>query len=96
MTPALLDGNAVAGLLEDVFGADMTSAGATCAGCGAVAVLAELAVYARGPGTVVRCRGCGTAVMVLVTVRGTTCVDLAGLRELEPPPAAPVEAEAAR
>ena len=51
-----------------------------CAYCGAPARLAELVVYLRAPGTVVRCRACGKIVIVLVTVRETTCVDVAGFR----------------
>ena len=43
-----LDGNAIAGELLDVFGAERTTARGACAGCGAVAEVAELAVYAQG------------------------------------------------
>ena len=35
MDDRMLDGNAVAGLLEEVFAVEMTSAIATCDGCGA-------------------------------------------------------------
>jgi hypothetical protein len=79
-----LDGNAIAGLLFDVFGAETTTATGTCAGCGARALVAELEVYLCAPGTVVRCRSCGAVEMVLVTIRGITCVDLGGLAALEP------------
>jgi hypothetical protein len=81
---AALDGNAIGGLLYDVFGAEMTAATGVCAGCGASGPVAELEVYVRAPGTVVRCRSCGSVLMVLVTVRGVTCVDLRGLAALEP------------
>jgi hypothetical protein len=40
-----LDGNAIAGLLHEVFGAEMTTATGTCAHCGAAAQVAELVVY---------------------------------------------------
>jgi DNA-directed RNA polymerase subunit RPC12/RpoP len=79
-----LDGNAIAGLLFDVFGAETTAATGTCASCGARALVAEYQVYLRAPGTVVRCRSCGSVVMVFATVRGITCVDLRGLDALEP------------
>ena len=39
---------------------------------GRAAMAAETDVYLRAPGTVVRCRSCGSALMVFVTVRGTT------------------------
>ena len=79
-----LDGNAIAGLLAEVFGAEMTTSVGTCGACGAVSQLAELAVYPPGPGTVVRCRACEAVLMVFVSIRGVTCVDLRGLAALEP------------
>ena len=77
-----LDGNAIAGLLLDVFGTELTTATGVCVHCGAAGVLAELVVYARAPGTVVRCRSCAGVLMVLVEARGITCVDLRGLERL--------------
>jgi DNA-directed RNA polymerase subunit RPC12/RpoP len=66
-----LDGNAIAGQLFELFGREMTAATGACASCGANARVAELRVYARAPGSVVRCPACGSVVMVLVDVRGT-------------------------
>ena len=68
-----LDGNAIGGLLLEVFGAELTAATGTCAHCGAVAQVAELVVYLEAPGTVVRCRGCGEVVLRLVTANGLRC-----------------------
>jgi Family of unknown function (DUF6510) len=81
-----LDGNAIAGRLLDVFGTEMTTARVVCAHCGASGYLAEIEVYVQAPGTVARCRTCRSILMVLVEVRGITCVDLRGLAELEPTP----------
>jgi hypothetical protein len=81
-----LDGNAIAGLLFDAFGGEMTTATGVCATCGARAQVAELVVYVRAPGAVVRCRTCGSVLMVIVTARGTNCVDLGGLASLERAP----------
>ncbi len=81
-----LDGNAIAGPLFDVFGAEMTTAGCVCAGCGARFLAAEVEVYLQAPGTVARCRSCRAILIVLVTIRGRTCVDLRGLAALEPAP----------
>ena len=78
-----LDGNAIAGQLVEVFGVELTTATGVCGTCGASARVAETAVYLRAPGTVVRCRSCDAVLMVLVAVRGTTCVDLRGLARLE-------------
>lgn len=80
-----LDGNAIGGLLIDVFGAEMTAAGSTCGTCGTTRPVAELVVYLRAPGTVVRCRTCGTVLMVFVKAHGMTSVDLRGLASLAQP-----------
>ena len=82
MEDSALDGNAIGGLLHEVFGAEMTTAVGTCGSCGAVRQVAELVVYRPGLGTVVRCRSCQSVLMVLVEVRGVTCVDLQGLASL--------------
>ena len=80
-----LDGNAIAGLLAHVFGEEMTTATGTCAACGASGDVATFAVFTRAPGTVARCRACASVLMVLVTIREITCVDLRGLVSLERP-----------
>jgi uncharacterized protein DUF6510 len=79
-----LDGNAIAGTLYEVFGAEMTTATGVCAHCGAVGQVAELVVYLQAPGIVVRCRSCSGLLMVLVEARGIVCVDLQGVDSLEP------------
>jgi hypothetical protein len=78
----MLDGNAIAGTLADMFDAEMTLAIATCVGCGSSACLGEAAVYARAPGVVVRCRRCDNPLMIFVERRGLTCVDLRGIAAL--------------
>jgi uncharacterized Zn finger protein len=80
-----LDGNAVAGQLFEVFGREMTVATGTCAHCGDAAQIAELRVFSRAPGTVVRCRSCGSVVIVLVEIRGVTRVMLDDYDLLERP-----------
>ena len=77
-----VDGNAIGGMLIDVFGTEMTAASSTCATCGAIRPVAELVVYRRAPGTVVRCRTCANVLMVFVQAHGRTCVDLQGLAVL--------------
>jgi uncharacterized membrane protein len=83
-----LDGNAIGGLLQEVFGADMTDAEATCGACGATGPVAATAVYMRGPGSVVRCPRCSVMLMVISQIRGMNCVDLGGLTALVPTEAA--------
>jgi len=78
-----LDGNAIAGLLMEVFGEDMTTTIGVCGNCGARGPVAETTVYMRAPGVVVRCRSCTAILMVFSRVREVTTVDLLGLRSLE-------------
>jgi Family of unknown function (DUF6510) len=78
-----LDGNAIGGLLHEVFGTEMTAATGTCATCGATGPVAETVVYLNAPGTVVRCRICSSLLMVIVRVREMNCVDLRGLAALQ-------------
>ena len=80
-----LDGNGAAGLLQEVFGAAMTVAVATCASCGSAMQLGESVLYAGGPGTVIRCRSCEGLLVVITQVRGRHCVDLMGIRALDTP-----------
>jgi hypothetical protein len=79
-----LDGNAIAGLLHEVFGAEMTTAIGTCATCGASGQLAETMVYLRAPGTVARCRSCTSVLIVVVKGKDVNCVDVRGLATLAP------------
>jgi Family of unknown function (DUF6510) len=78
----VLDGNAIGGLLFEVFGTEMTAATGRCDRCGTAAQVAELAVYRPGPGTVARCRHCDNVLMVFVQMHGVTCVDTRGLASL--------------
>ena len=80
-----IDGNGIGGLLIDAFGKEMTAVSSTCATCGARRPVAELIVYQRAPGTVVRCRTCGNVVMVLVERGDSIDVDLSGLASLGNP-----------
>jgi Family of unknown function (DUF6510) len=78
-----LDGNAIAGTLFEHFGTEMTTALGTCAHCGTRSQIAELAVYTRAPGAVVRCRHCRNVVIVLVTIRSQLHVDSSAFRMQE-------------
>jgi hypothetical protein len=78
----VLDGNAIGGMLLEVFGTEMTTATGACGSCGTAGQVAELAVYRPGLGTVVRCRHCDNVLMVFVERRGVTCVDMRGLASM--------------
>ncbi len=65
----VLDGNAIGGVLGEVFIHDLTAARATCGGCGAIEHVGAEMAYTRGPGLVLRCRHC-QAVLIVVSRRG--------------------------
>ena len=77
-----LDGNAIAGELFAAFGREMTIASGTCMSCATTSQIAELRVYSRAPGSVLRCAGCGGVAIVLVDIRGRPRIDLAGFELL--------------
>ena len=83
MESRVLDGNAIGGLLRELFGVELTAAPCTCSGCGAREEVARLDVYVDCPGVVVRCRHCGQVLITVVRRREQTCVDLRGTRRLE-------------
>jgi Family of unknown function (DUF6510) len=82
MDALMLDGNAVAGLLQEVFAVEMTTALETCGGCGATEPIGAVHVY-RGAGVVLRCPHCGNDLGTIVQGRGRTWITLAGTRALE-------------
>ena len=77
-----VDGNAIGGLLHEVFGREMTGAGSVCGNCGDARPVGELVAYLQAPCTVVRCRTCESVLMVFAKVHGRTCVDLLGVADL--------------
>ena len=78
-----LDGNAVAGLLSEVFVPEVTAAGARCDGCGAIEAVGALRAYVDGPGAVLRCVHC-EGVLLRIVRDGNRCwIDLRGLQWLQ-------------
>ena len=67
-----LDANAIAGMLEELFGADMTTADSKCDACGREGQVGTLLAFTHAPGVILRCPAC-TAVMLRMveTPRGT-------------------------
>jgi hypothetical protein len=76
-----LDGNAIGGLLLELFGADLTAAESVCGGCGAHEEVARLDVY-FGAGVVVRCRHCENVMIRIVQGPKRTWLDLSGTASL--------------
>ena len=82
MDALMLDGNAVAGLLQEVFAVEVTTAVATCATCGAADAVGATHVY-RGAGFVLRCAYCDNPLVKIVRSDERMWIDLSGIRTLE-------------
>ena len=80
MDDTALDANAVAGMLVEIFGSEMTAVPSRCAHCGNRAQLGTLRAYGlNGPGVVLRCSTCTQVVMrVMRREDGTFLVDARG------------------
>jgi Family of unknown function (DUF6510) len=77
-----LDGNAAAGILQEIFPFEMTLVQATCTNCGATDAIGALAVYMHGMGTIVRCPSCDNALIRVAHVKGRYWLDMRGVRVL--------------
>ena len=74
-----LDGNAAAGMMSEIFVKEMTSARATCAGCGASGPVGALISYGQAMGVVLRCPDCGAAMLRMVRTPRELRVDASGV-----------------
>ena len=59
----MLDANAAAGLLYEIFGLEMTAEPTECATCGNEGEIGELLAFTHGPGFVLRCSACENVVL---------------------------------
>jgi len=82
MDPLMLDGNAVAGLLQEVFAVEMTTAIATCGTCGAADAVGATHVF-RGAGIVMRCPHCDNALVTIVEDDARVWIGFAGVRTVQ-------------
>lgn len=76
-----LDGNSIAGLLENIFGRDVTVAVGICGGCGAERQVGAMHVY-RAAGIVVRCPDCDAVLLRIVEAQERVWLDLQGVATL--------------
>ena len=82
MDALMLDGNAVAGLLQEVFAVEMTTAIGTCGNCGATEAVGAIHVF-RGAGIVLRCPHCDNALVKIVRDDTRLWIGFPGVRTLE-------------
>jgi uncharacterized Zn finger protein len=82
----VLDGNAAAGTLAEIYGDDMTTVLAECGSCGKLDHVGGLIAYVHAPGIVLRCTSCDTVMLRIVQTPTRTHVDVRAKR-ISPPPA---------
>ena len=66
----MVDGNAVAGLLRDIFGAEMSASTTECTHCEKVGQIVTLLAFTQGPGVVLRCPPCEGVMLRVVETTG--------------------------
>jgi len=79
----MVDGNALAGELSEVFVHEMTQARVACAGCGEVEQLGADRAYVQAPGHVLRCCHCDRVLLVMTRTEERLLVAFPGSRWIE-------------
>ena len=77
-TALMLDGNAVGGLLNEIFSMEMTNSPAQCNHCGACGELGSLLAFMHGGDVVLRCPVCESVIMRVVQSPESNYLDLRG------------------
>jgi Family of unknown function (DUF6510) len=76
------DANTIAGLLEEVFVAEITACRRVCQSCGQEHAIGAHLLY-TGAGHVLRCPGCGDIAACITTLPGQYAVSLSGTWRLD-------------
>jgi hypothetical protein len=74
----MLDANATAGLLFDIFGVEMTASPTECANCGNEGEIGALLAFTQGPGVILRCSACESVVLRIVQTPEAVYLDARG------------------
>jgi hypothetical protein len=74
----MLDANATAGLLYEIFGVEMTAAPTECANCGNEDEIGTLLAFTQGPGVILRCSTCEHVVLRIVQTADEIILDARG------------------
>lgn len=74
----MLDANATAGLLYEIFSTEMTAAPTECAHCGKEGEIGSLLAFTQGPGIILRCSGCEQVVLRIVQTHDEILLDARG------------------
>jgi hypothetical protein len=78
----VLDGNAAAGLLQEIFALEITSAQIQCESCGSSGAVGSLRLYGAPMGAVLRCTQCDDILMRVVHTPHGRWLDMTGARYL--------------
>ena len=78
----VLDGNAAAGLLQEIFVAEITNAQIQCESCGFTGAVGSLRLYAAPMGAVLRCTHCNSIVVRAAHTPHGRWLDMTGARHL--------------
>jgi hypothetical protein len=74
----MLDGNAAAGILSEIFAVEMTNNRVECANCGRQGEIGTLLAFMQAPGVVLRCPSCEQVILRAVQSAETIYLDLRG------------------
>jgi Zn finger protein HypA/HybF involved in hydrogenase expression len=74
----MLDGNAAAGILSEIFVIEMTSSLIECANCGREGEIGTLLAFMQAPGVVLRCPSCEQVILRIVQSPEITYLDMRG------------------
>lgn len=74
----MVDGNAVAGLLQEIFAGEMTAAPTECAHCGNRGEIGTLLAFTQAPGAVLRCPVCEGVMLRIVQTPDSIYLDARG------------------
>jgi hypothetical protein len=80
LSSPVLDGNAAASLLQEIFLPEITTAQIQCVGCGSTSEVGSLRLYAPSMGAVLRCTHCECIVMRAVYTRHGRWLEMTGAR----------------
>lgn len=74
----MLDGNALGGMMLEMFGVEMTAAPTECAHCGAESEMGALIAFTQAPGVVLRCPICAQVMVRVVRAPDALYLDARG------------------
>ena len=78
-----LDGNAAAGILQELFLPEITTARIECVRCESTAAVGALRLYAVRMGAVLRCGACDNVLLSAVHTPHGWCLEMTGARSLK-------------